>query len=202
MSKQLPQKLFDYVMRMANLGMPFGDDKWNSSAQQLEAELKARGIKRKLFYKYKLPDSMTPQEFQDKLTLNAFMKNFFDSFSSKIVHDKNLTLREKLQIFAWVWKMRRNKPKRDMKYFMDEIKRLNPELADIKPRTARGLVYGALFGFAPDEIKYFCDETKLCDYVQAEEVTHTFAKHGIQLNYVLNPKTAESIINELKTKGK
>lgn len=200
MNKPLDDKLQKYILKMAYKAMPFGSDVWDSSAQQLEAELKARGIKRKLFYKYKLPDSMTPQEFQDRLTLDAFLKNFFDIFSSKIVHDKNLTLREKLQIFAWVWKMRRTK--HDMEYFMDEIKRLNPELADIKPRAAHGLVYGALFGFAPAEIKYFCDETKLCDYVQAEEVTRTFAKHGIQLNYVLNPKTAESIINELKTKGK
>lgn len=202
MNKHLDDKLQKYILKMAYKAMPFGSDVWDSSAQNLEKDLKARGIKTKLFYKYKLPDDMTPQEFQDELTLNAFVRDFFDRFSSKIFHDKNLTLREKLQIVAWVWKMRRNKPKRDMKYFMDEIKRLNPELADIKPRFARGLVYGALFGFAPAEIKYFCDETKLCDYVQAEEVGRTFAKHGIKLNYVLNPDTAESIINELKTKGK
>ena len=134
MSKVLDKKLLDYVLKMSYNSLPFGGSKWGSSAQNLQNALIGRGIKspKKLFYKYNLPDGMSPQEFQDKIALENFCRKFYTDFSNLVRRDKNLTLFEKIQIFAWVWKMRRDKSLGNMVLWEKEIRQKNPELANLK----------------------------------------------------------------------
>lgn len=199
MSKVLDKKLLDYVLKMSYNSLPFGGSKWGSSAQNLQNALIGRGIKspKKLFYKYNLPDGMSPQEFQDKIALENFCRKFYTDFSNLVRRDKNLTLFEKIQIFAWVWKMRRDKSLGNMVLWEKEIRQKNPELANLKLENRKGsFVYGALFGFAPEDIEYY--GSKDCDFSRADETIKLFKKYGINTTYVLNPSTADVLLTALQ----
>lgn len=185
-------------MDMASRYLPFGGRKWDSSAQDLENILKSKGINKKLFYKYKMPDDMSPQEFQDKITMECFVKNFYSYFASRILRDKNITVSEKLQLTRYVLEMRHKKDYQNMKRYADDIKRKNTELSDINTKNSDGLVYGALFGFAPAEIKYFCEVSGLRDFDKEQELHVKLKNLGVNTNYILAPETGESIMAALQ----
>ena len=201
MSKVLDKKLLDYVLKMSYNSLPFGGSKWGSSAQNLQNALIGRGIKspKKLFYKYNLPDGMSPQEFQDKITIECFCKQFYTYFASKVFHDKSINISEKLQLTRYVWEMRRKKNHKNMKFYADEIKRKNSELSDINPKNSdANLVYGALFGFAPAEIKYFCEVSGLRDFDKEQELDSKLESLGVRTNYILAPETSNAIMAALQ----
>ena len=201
MSKPLSEKLNLYIINMASSYLPFGGSKWDSSAKMLSDELDRCGVKlsKKIFYKYQLPDNMSSQQFQDRITIEYFCKRFYSDFASKVFRDKTLTISEKMQIARYVWEMRRKKNHHDMKYYADEIKSKNPELADIKlANNIVNLVYGALFGFAPDEIKYFCEVSGARDFRKEHELDEELEHLGIYTNYVLAPDTAKAIMAALQ----
>ncbi len=199
MSKPLSKKLQDYIMDMAIKYLPFGGRKWDSSAQNLENILKYKGINKKLFYTYKLPYDMSPQDFQDKITMEYFCGQFYTCFASKVFHDKSLNISEKLQLARYVWEMRRNKNHKNMKFYVDEIKRKNPELSDINPKNSdTNLVYGTLFGFAPAEIKYFCEVSGLRDFDKEQELDSKLESLGVRTNYILAPETSNAIMAALQ----
>ena len=155
-----------------------------------------------MFWKYKLPDNLSPQEFQDKIALEHFCNGFYSDYMSRVLSDKTLTGMDKIQIVRFVWEMRRKKNHRDMKYYMDEIKRNNPELENINPKSPQGFVYGALFGFAPTEIKYFCDMHSVRDIDEENSVDKKLKQFGIKTTYVLAPSTATALIAELNKRDK
>jgi len=196
----LDKKLRMYVMSIAMRHMPFGGNKWDSSAQNLENELGARGIKlpKKLFYEYKMPGGKTQDAFMDKYVMERFVANFFRTHghAGEVLKDKKLTMSDKAKIFKYVWR-NRGKYNDILKQYEMELRRLNPELANVRVDNSRSLVYGAMFGFAPDEISYFSDNTHR-NYKQEQEVSDTLKnRFGINLSYVLAPKTAEMVINAL-----
>jgi len=199
MNKPLSKKLQFYIYKMAFSSLPFGGSVWNSSAKNLSDALQERGIKtkQKLFWQYKLPDNMKSQQFMNKIAITHFYEKFFTNFSADVFHDKNLTLLEKMQIMRYVWQMRRENKKNIMSSWADEIKRNNPVLANINPKSVSGFVYGALFGFAPDEIKYFCDVHSTRDLDAENKVIDKLDKLGIKTTYVLAPGTAKEIITAL-----
>ncbi|MFQ6759835.1 MAG: hypothetical protein ACLRFM_00300 [Alphaproteobacteria bacterium] len=183
---------------------PFGGEKWDSSAKKLDDVLRRRGIDfdKKLFWKYKLPNGMSPQEFMDTLLLEFYFVKWFSNM--KIMRDKNLTIKQKIKIFAYVLSMKKAGIGKNIKKYANEIKQLNPELAHINPRDNFGsisFVEGALFGFAPDEIKYFCDKSSFRDMDQEHEFDEILKKHGVRPSYVLAPETAKHLIANLE-KGK
>lgn len=199
MSKPLSEKLRLYIMEMAYNSLPFGGDVWDSSAQNLENDLRACGIDidKKLFYEYKLPGGMSHQEFQDHVAMSTFCNNFYGEFMSKVLHDKTLSMSEKMQITAWVWKMRREKKVGNRKDWEKEIKQKNPELAHING----SVVYGALFGFAPEEIEYF--SSRECDRRHAEVVINKIKQLSagrIRLTYILSPSTEQKVVKALEAK--
>lgn len=183
---------------------PFGGVKWDSSAKKLDDALRRRGIKfaDKLFWKYKLPNGMSTQDFMDTLLLEFYFVKWFSDM--KIMRDKNLTMKQKIKIFAYVLSMKKNGIDKNIKKYANEIKQLNPELAKINPRDSFGsisFVEGALFGFAPDEIKYFCDKSSFRDMDQEHEFNEILKKYDIRPSYVLAPETAKHLIASLE-KGK
>jgi len=195
----LDKKLQMYIGSVAVRHMPFGGDKWDSSAKKLQEELQMRGIKlpQKLFYEYKMPGGGTQGSFMNKFIMERFIANFFRTggHAGEILKDKKLTMRDKAKIFKYVWQ-NRSKYKDILKQYETEIRRLNPELTNVRVNDSRSLVYGAMFGFAPAEIAYFAD-TGHRDYAKENTVSDTLKKYGINLTYVLAPKTAEMIINAL-----
>lgn len=199
MNKPLSKKLRSYIMKKAYNSLPFGGSVWDSSAKNLENDLKMRGIdiKKKLFYEYKLPAGMSHQEFQDHVAISKFCNEFYSEFMPKVFGDKNLTMLEKMQIVGWVWKMRREKKVGKEKVWEKEIKEKNPELAHING----AVVYGALFGFAPEEIEYFSSE--YCDRRHANDVIdeiERLSQGGVHVTYVLAPSTADKVVKALKAK--
>lgn len=194
----LDKKLQMYVSAMAISKMPFGRE-WDSSAKKLQEELRARGIKlpKKLFYEYKMPQNKSQKDFMDKIIIEYFCADFFKSgYAGEVLKDKKLTLSDKAKIFKYVWR-NRGKYNDILKQYEMELRKLNPELANVRVDDSRSLVYGVMFGFAPDEISYFSDNTHR-NYKQEQEVSDTIKnRFGINLSYVLAPKTAEMIINAL-----
>lgn len=193
-----------YLLKQAATVSPFGGVKWNSSAKNLDNELRRRGIDfdKKLFWEYKLPNAMSAQEFMDVLLLEFYFVKWFSNM--KIMRDKNLTIKQKIQIFAYRVSMKKRGIYKNIKKYADEIKQLNPELKKINPRDSFGsisLVEGVLFGFAPDEIKYFCDKSSFRDMDQEHRFDEVLKKYGVRPSYVLAPETAKKLIANLE-KGK
>ena len=52
----------------------------------------------------------------------------------KIMRDKNLTIKQKIKIFAYKVSMKKRGIYKNIKKYADEIKQLNPELEKINPR--------------------------------------------------------------------
>ena len=180
--KDLKKYLLDKVVSLHV--SPFGGAKWDSSAKKLDDDLHRRGIKfaKKLFWKYKLPNGMSAQDFMDTLLLEFYFVKWFSNM--KIMGDKNLTIKQKIKIFAYVLSMKKNGIDKNIKKYANEIKRLNPELTQINPRGVWGgisFVEGALFGFAPDEIRYFCDESSFRDIDQEHEFDGILKKYNVRL---------------------
>jgi len=197
-AKILDKRLQMYIANMALGYLPFGR-KWDSSAKKLEQGLLLRGIKlpQKLYYEYKLPGNITPSDFMNKLIIESFVNDFYSWFAGKILKDKNLTMKDKANIFKYVWNNRK-KYKNILQQYDQEIRKLNPELANIKVDNPRSLVYGAMFGFAPAEITYFSNGKNRDLAKERETMDLLKNRFGIDVTYILAPETAEQIINALK----
>ncbi len=198
MNKNIDKKLKLYIAKMAMYELPYGYE-WNSSAKNLEDALLARGIvlPQKLYYKYKLPGGLSQPEFMNQLCLLQFFTKFYPKYAIKVLADKNLTASDKAKIFKYVLGERHRFIKK-AKQYESEIRKLNPELANIKVGHPGSIIDGATFGFAPDEIAYFSD-FKNRNIKNQERIENLFReKYGINVTYVLAPKTAEKIITALK----
>lgn len=192
----LDKKLQMYIAKTAIPYLPYGS-KWDSSAEKLQNELRTRGINLKVYYEYKLPHGIKSSDFMYNLVIEYFINNFYSDFASKVFQDKKLTVSDKLKILKYVFAKRRE-TKGKMKQYEQEIRKLNPELANVKVNNSQSLVNGAMFGFAPDDIEYFADANKR-DMDYEEKLCKMFQeKYGINLTYVLAPKTAKIIIKALE----
>ena len=198
MNKDLDKKLQFYIVNMAAPDLPFGSV-WDSSAKKLSDTLYARGIKlpKKIYYEYKLPDNIKASDFLARLIKDYFVSNFFSSYAKRVLTDKKLTMSDKAKIFKYVWNNRASYEKMTKQYEI-EIKKLNPELAHIPVKNSRSIVYGATFGFAPDEIEYFSDSDNRDTDAENKVIELLDKKYGINLTYVLAPKTAKIIIDALE----
>ena len=197
MNNTLDKRLQMYIINKAISNMPFGRV-WDSSAKNLEDALQKRGIKLpvKLYHEYKLPGGLGPDEFMTKLIKENFSSEFYSWFAKDVLKDKSLTMSDKAKIFSYVWKTR-GKYKDLLKQYETEIRALNPELQNVKVDNSRSLVYGAMFGFAPVEIAYFAD-TANRNLAKEKDVSKILKNYGIDLTYVLAPKTADMILSVLQ----
>jgi hypothetical protein len=199
MNKDLDKKLQLYIGKMAIWELPFGNSEWDSSAKKLEDALREHGIGMKLYYEYKMPGGLSQSDFMNRLCLLEFFIKFYPRYAIKVLSDKKLTKTDKAKIFQYVWHNRRKFIK-TAKQYEAEIRRLNPELASIKTNhpNSYSIIYGATFGFAPDEIAYFADVSNR-DFKWESRIIDLFKKkYGIEVTYVLAPKTAEKVINLLE----
>lgn len=195
----LNKRLRMYIANMAIGGLPFGGFTEHSGAKILEDTLKKRGVilSQKLHYEYKLPDGMNRSDFMHKLVMENFVNNFYSQYAGKILTDKNLTIKDKADVFKYVMNHRK-KYKDILKHHEIEIKKLNPELANIKAGSSQIIVYGAMSGYAPQEVAYFADDknrNRLQEKQYDEILKNDF---GLDITYVLAPETAKQIINALK----
>lgn len=162
------------------------DDKWYSSAQILEQELKKHGVvpTQKLYYEYKMPDNLKNYQIdQNTLFLRCFpaiYENYLESFSSiktkkNLLSDAATTAKSDLAKFfgfciclglsnmknlKYVFEQTYNICMEHVLQMAETIRKLNPELQHIKDYKNLNFVNGAIYGFAPQEIEFFIQLSK------------------------------------------
>lgn len=198
------KKLMDYLEKLALSWSPFGS-MWNSSAKDLEEDLAKRGINMKLYYKYALPENMTPQKFMTRIAVLDFCANPSLFFKAKIeiFFDKSLSLVERLRLVKYI-KGRRKASREKLDEYVKFVQHANPELSKLKIENdfdKFDILAGATFGFAPDEIEY-CMKRKERDLNREHETDGKFKQFGIELHYVLSPHTAKKVIAEMEKNRK
>ena len=135
--------------------------------------------------------------------MQYFITNFFPRFAGRVLADKKLSVSDKAKIFKYVWNVR-SEYKNIMKQYEKEIRRDNPELANLMVKNASDFVYGATFGFAPAEIEYFSNPENNNSIESDKVIDLLNKKYGIKLTYVLAPSTAKMVVTALaqNTRGK
>ena len=199
------KKLMDYLEKFALRESPFGGVVWNSSAKDLEQDLAKRGIKTKLYYKYALPENMTPQKFMTRIAVLNLCMNFSVLEHREMFFDKSLSLIERFRIVKYIASERAASRKKIDEY-VKFIQFANPELSELKVQSDADkddILRGAAFGFAPDEIKWYMsrEERKSCKDKE-REVYKKFERLGVLPQYVLAPQTAKRVIAELEKNRK
>ena len=208
MSKKLDDNLKKYLEKLALAWSPFGatDGKWDSSAKKLEEDLAAKGIKMKLYYKYALPEDMTPQEFMIRLAVLHLCADSSDSFWIKkdIFFDKSLGLIDKLRLVKYIAAERKASRKKIDEY-LRFVQHANPELSGLKVSNRFhpfNILAGATFGFGPKEIGHFITDYKgMGPGTIEKQLDDRIAKFGIVTNYVLAPETAKQVLAELEKRA-
>ena len=161
---------------------------WDSSAQKFENRLKKIGIKIpiKLYYKYKLPDNMSLNDFYTlthkyEIFITFYLayiaqkrkhkiKNFADDLFNFFFKSDVLSLNDLSYYYTCLdlpdsicESAFRKTYKRALKYMRHvakELLRLNPELQVVKNYQNYDFIMGAVYGFAPDELDFFTTLTK------------------------------------------
>lgn len=208
MSKKLDDNLKKYLEKLALAWSPFGatDGKWDSSAKKLEQDLAELGIKMKLYYKYALPENMTPQEFMIRIAVLDLCANSSDSFLIKkeIFFDKTLSLVDKLRLVKYI-AAERKASREKINEYVKFVQHANPELSNLKLSNRFhpfNILAGAAFGFGPKEIGHFITDYKGMGTGTIEkQLDDRIAKFGIVTNYVLAPETAKQVLAELEKRA-
>ena len=175
---------------------PFGPTrKFDSSAKNLEQELKSRGIKNiKLYHRYKLPNNATPASYMIKQALRTM---YLVQPDDDILQYFGCT-KQQIQMIRQEIKEKKDFYTQEVIQEYKQLLELNPEL----PYTDNlmnqcSVLDGAMFGFGPDEIKYF-----ITDYNgingEYKKLQDQIENYGIKLNYILAPQTINKIIAELE----
>ena len=197
-------------VKLAELALKYSyayGGEWYSSAKDLEQQLHKIGIKDiKLFHKYKMPDNVTQADYMKKIALYGFyadfeMLNADDRWQTEF---KNCIPDEKtrLQVIDYI-KSKIKSYDEKLSDGYEKIIKLNPELPNV-PDKRDDVIYGAIFGFAPDEIEYYCrgrfQQGINIDAVldKEQEISGKIEKYGIRAGYVLAPETANKIISALE----
>jgi hypothetical protein len=184
---------------------------WDSSAKDLEQQLNKIGINNiKLFHKYKMPDNVTQADYMKKIALYGFFADFemlnaddrwgFQTEFKNYIPDE----KTRLHVIDYI----KSKSKSYDEKLSDEyenIIKLNPELPNVQNKR-NDVLYGAIFGFAPEEIEYYCrgrfQQGINIDAAldREQELSDKIKGYGIRVGYVLAPETAKKIISVLEKK--
>ena len=87
--------------------------------------------------------------------------------------------------------------KKELEADYNLLLKLNPELPKIEDKLYMSQVIdGAIFGFGPDEIRYFCNPSR--DLDAESKMFEDLEKYGVQSGYILAPNTVKMLIDVLK----
>ncbi len=166
---------------------------YNSASKELEEHLMAAGIELPfaIHYEYKLPDGLTPVEFDEHNKKIFVHTTYNDDFY------KYLTISPEL---LEVLETNKQKYINLSNKYADFLKNNNPELSEIVLENHDDLIAfldGAAFGYGPEEIRYFISIKK--------QMIERF-KNGIKFRrllgyvprYVLSPEHNQAIICALE----
>lgn len=215
-------KKFQFLLRQSCLllhNAPDSDEVWFSSAQNLDRELKKRGINlsRDLYHKYKLPGSLTQQEYLvKKNSLNTVgryqsgdMERWVSCLSEKDSFRKEymkLTPDEQLAFDRYILDLaKQENQKIDVE--CKQIRALNPELSDLDVPNDIEFLSGVVYGFPPADIKHFMDlQAKKLGWeqdLQEKENQNMLSQQlGVPITYRLSADTIKAIHLAMKNNGK
>lgn len=213
---------FDFLFRQYCLLLhitPDSDEVWYSSAQNLDIELKKRGINllRDLYHKYKLPGGLTQQEYLvKKNSLNTigrykagdiakFVASLSDGVALKDEYMK-LSSDEKTAFDRYLVDLATQENQR-IDAECKKIRALNPELSDLDVPNDIEFLSGVVYGFPPADIKYFIDlQAKKLDWqqnLQEQENQKKLSQQlGVGITYRLSADTIQAIQLAIKNSGK
>ncbi len=207
MNKKLSKKL---QLQLAHFALEksyaYGTE-WYSSAKNLDDELKARGITDvKMYYEYKMPGGLAPADYMKKLALYTFYTDFdwlFPYYKEEFenyIPDEN----DRLQVINEI-KGKTKSYDQELTTDCNELIKINPELSVITDRQTHrdDILWGAVFGYVPDDIEYFCNGRYYPDIdtnmKQEETREKEFEKYKLKNPVgVCSPKTANMLISALK----
>lgn len=217
MNKKFQFLLRQYCLLLHNA--PDSDEVWFSSAQNLDRELKKRGINlsRDLYHKYKLPGSLTQQEYLvKKNSLNTVgryqsgdMERWVSCLSEKDSFRKEymkLTPDEQLAFDRYILDLaKQENQKIDVE--CKQIRALNPELSDLDVPNDIEFLSGVVYGFPPADIKHFMDlQAKKLGWeqdLQEKENQNMLSQQlGVPITYRLSADTIKAIHLAMKNNGK
>lgn len=217
MNKKFQFLLRQYCLLLHNT--PDSDEVWFSSAQNLDRELKKRGINlsRDLYHKYKLPGSLTQQEYLvKKNSLNTVgryqsgdMERLVSCLSEKDSFRKEymkLTPDEQLAFDRYILDLvKQENQKIDVE--CKQIRALNPELSDLDVPNDIEFLSGVVYGFPPADIIHFMDlqAKKLGreqDLQEKENQNMLSQQLGVPITYRLSADTIKAIQLAMKNNGK
>ena len=174
-------KRWGNIIRFHNkIGWHVKYNEWYSSAQKMDDLLEKHGVNigKKLFHKYNMPKGLSQKWYDED----------FRHFSQKFDKDeKNRHLYE---------------------VRMNEIKKLNPELSLIEPKSVWDITYfiaGAIYGFSPQEINYHVsgkaktdgENEKVKQFRKAQINVIKSKTGGLYPTYCLSPENLDAIVNAI-----
>ena len=183
---------------------------WYSSSQNLENNLKQRGIvlQKPLFYEYKLPNGISaPDYLQIKNPLEKFSRykpgdaeNLAKCLANSEKYKQDfmkLSAEEKAELDKYFVDLATDS-NRKIDLECKKIRELNPELRNLDVPNNIEFLSGVIYGFAPEDIKYFCDlQKKNLDYQQNKEEAKKqdlLAQDlGLNINWRISPETIQNI---------
>lgn len=192
MNKKQTELLFNKFV-LESFNATWGND--TLSAKAADERYKSYGITppHKIFYEYKFPDNMSRYELLMRYGYMYSFQSFqagdmlrqWDNINDlRPEHRKAIKeyTREQIQDIENYILTYKSQWADKIKYYIDELKRLNPELKDIHVTPEKiddikknnkfltpeqyqeianmNLVHGAVFGFSPDDIKYYLNRTE------------------------------------------
>jgi hypothetical protein len=171
-----------------------------SSAQRLDSDLRQKRITLpfQIFYKYALPNDATPAVFEADLK-PIWGRVIFDTIESGSDYKINPEIKKQLKQQRGTYLVR-------LKSLINEIRRLNPELAGIRTKTDKemlGLADGACYGFGPLEIQFFIQRKRNIQNDPLHYSPHQLrvmkrALGGAPVDYILTPEHADQLTAALE----
>lgn len=134
---------------------------YQSSALDAEKMFASCGIKLpfKIYYEYKLPVGLKPLGLLSKYG-RMYMAQVYQEYKKFINFDEYS--KQEIEELEKYISQKKDSWKSEMGQIVQDIKRLNPELANISINTAskeEDFVRGVVFGFSPEDINYFLNRT-------------------------------------------
>ena len=222
MNKKQTELLFNKFV-LESFNATWGND--TLSAKAADERYKSYGITppHKIFYEYKFPDNMSRYE----LLMQYDYMDMFQSFQAgdmlrqlDNINDlrpghreviKKYT-REQIQDIENYILAHKSQWADKMKFYIDELKRLNPELKDIHVTPEKidnikknnkfltpeqyqemanmNFVHGAVFGFSPDDIKYYLNRTEAQSIQDQNDEQLNF----IRIGHIIAPQHRDDFV--------
>lgn len=205
MNKELRAKITTLALKNT---YAYGTEEWESSCKTVQDELTARGITDiKFYYEYKMPDGYSYAEYMVKLAVYTFYldfnhlleKDYFQREFNNLITSET----ERLQVIDEI-KSKLQMYDQELTKDCEELIKLNPELSVLTDRRTRRdhILWGAVFGVAPENIEYFCNGIFYPDWdtnnARQQVISEKCKKYGLDRVGVLDPNFAERLISALE----